>query len=196
MFLFVLAGLRAFMTEDEMELGKGKTQQKSAVSSRQESKTNLCARASEVRTEHDDPGSFVRELLPTSLEAILEQFEVSATTVATLLIFDLILNDERLVRNADGLVEGSRYGVVRRDTLCDETMIALNDRGGSFLDRPLANVGESFTANGSLLSGFRGSPPVFPTVGELLNKRCIDFRGLWLECENKGGTKGALRVLL
>jgi hypothetical protein len=112
------------------------------------------------------------------------------------LVFDLILDDERLVGNVDGLVEGGRYGVVRRDTLCDETMIALNDNGGSFFDRPFANVGESFTANRSLLSGLRGSPPVFPTFGELLNKRCIDFRGLWMECENKGGREGVLRVSL
>jgi len=123
------------MTEDEMELGKGKGHnKKSVVTSRQERETNLGARASEVRTEHDDPGSVVRELLSTSLEAILEQFEVSATAVATFLVFHLILNDERLVRNVDGLLEGGRYGVMRRDTLCDETEIALNDRGGSFFD--------------------------------------------------------------
>lgn len=135
MFLFVLAGLRAFMTEDEMELGKGKRHsKKSVVPSKQERETNLCARASEVRTEHDDPGSIVRELLSTSLEAIFEQFDVSATAVTTLLVFDLILNDERLVRKVDGLVEGSRYGVVRRDALCDETEIALNDRSGGFFD--------------------------------------------------------------
>lgn len=135
MFLFVLAGLRAFMTEDEMELGKGKRHsKKSVVASRQERETNLCARASEVRTEHDDPGSVVRELLSTSLEAILEKFEVSATAVATFLVFDLILNDEWLARNVDGLVEGGRYGVMGRDTLRDETEIALNDRGGSFFD--------------------------------------------------------------
>lgn len=135
MFLFVLAGLRAFMTEDEMELGKGKRHsKKSVVVSRQERETDLCARASEVRAEHDDPGSVVRELLSTSLEAILEKFEVSATAVATFLVFDLILNDEWLARNVDGLVEGGRYGVMRRDTLCDETEIALNDRGGGFFD--------------------------------------------------------------
>ena len=194
MFLFILAGLRAFMTEDEMDLGRGNGHsKKSVVPSRQEKESNLCARASEVRTEHDDPGSLVRELLSTSLEAILEQFEVSTTAVATLLVFDLILNDERLARNVDGLVEGCRYGVVRRDTLCDETKIALNDRGGSFFDRPFANVRENFTANRSLLGGLRGSPPVFPTFCELLNKRCIDFRGLWLECENKDGGRGVLR---
>ena len=135
MFLFVLAGLLALMTEDEMELGREKRHStKSVVLSRQERETNLCAGASEVRTKHDDPGSIIRELLSTSLEAILEQFEVSTTAVATFLVLDLILNDERLVRNIDGLLEGGRYGVVRGDTLCDETKIALNDRGGSFFD--------------------------------------------------------------
>ena len=135
MFLFVLAGLLALMTEDEMELGREKRHStKSVVLSRQERETNLCAGASEVRTKHDDPGSIIRELLSTSLEAILEQFEVSTTAVATFLVLDLILNDERLVRNVDGLLEGGRYGVVRGDTLCDETKIALNDRGGSFFD--------------------------------------------------------------
>jgi hypothetical protein len=107
------------------------------------------------------------------------------------LVFDLILNDERLVRNVDGLVKGSRYGMVGRDTLCNETIIALNDRGGSFFDRPFANVGESFTANRSLLGGLRGSPPVFPTFSELLNKRCVDFRGLRMEGENKEGRERA-----
>lgn len=135
MFLFVLAGLLALMTEDEMELGREKRHStKSVVPSKQERENNLCAGASEVRTEHDDPGSIIRELLSTSLEAILEQFEVSTTAVATFLVLDLILNDERLVRNVDGLLEGGRYGVVRGDTLCDETKIALNDRGGSFFD--------------------------------------------------------------
>jgi len=134
-FLFVLAGLLALMTEDEMELGREKRHStKSVVPSKQERENNLCAGASEVRTEHDDPGSIIRELLSTSLEAILEQFEVSTTAVATFLVLDLILNDERLVRNVDGLLEGGRYGVVRGDTLCDETKIALNDRGGSFFD--------------------------------------------------------------
>jgi hypothetical protein len=82
---------------------------------------NLCARASQVGTEHDNPGSVVRKFLSTGLEAILEQFEVSTATVATLLVFDLILNDERLVRNVDSLVEGCRNGVMRRDALCNET---------------------------------------------------------------------------
>jgi len=96
--------------------------------------TNLCARASEIRTKHDDPRSLVREFLSTGLEAIFEQLKVSTTAVATLLVFYLILNDERLVRNVDGLVEGGRYGVMRRGTLCHETIVALNDRVGSFFD--------------------------------------------------------------
>ena len=97
-------------------------------------KTNLCAWASEVRTEHDDPGCLVRKFLSTSLETVLEQFEVSTAAVATLLVFNLILNDEWLVRNVDGLVEGGRNGVVRCNALCNETKVALDNRRGSFLD--------------------------------------------------------------
>ena len=132
MLLFVLARLRVFMTENEMNLGN-RHSIKSGVPSRQV-ETNLCARASEIGTEHDNPGSLVREFFSASLEAILEQFEVSTATVATLLVFNLVLNDERLVRNVDGFVEGSRDGVMRRDTLCNETAIALENRGGRLLD--------------------------------------------------------------
>lgn len=96
--------------------------------------TNLCARASEVRAKHNNPGSVVRKFFSTSLEAILEQFEVSTAAVATLLVFNLILNDEWLARNVDGLREGGRNGVVRRDTLCHETTVALNNGVGSLLN--------------------------------------------------------------
>jgi hypothetical protein len=95
---------------------------------------NLCAWASEVRTEHDNPGSLVRKFLSTGLEAILEQFQVSTAAVATLLVFNLILNDEWLARNVNGLLEGGRNGVVRRNALCNETKVALDNRRGSFLD--------------------------------------------------------------
>jgi hypothetical protein len=54
-----------------------------------------------------------------------------------------------------------------RNTLCNETIIALDNRRGSFLDSPLADIGERFPTNRCLLSGLRGCPPVFPTVAEL-----------------------------
>jgi hypothetical protein len=68
---------------------------------------------------------------------------------------------------------------MRRHALCDKTKVALNDRGGSFLDRPFANIGEGFATNGSLLRGLRGGPPVFPIFGELFEEGSLDFCGLY-----------------
>ncbi len=141
--------------------------------------TNLCARTSEVRTKHDNPGRLVIEFLSTRLEAILKQFDVSTTTIAALLVFNLILNDKGLVRSVDWLAERGRNGMMGRDTLCNETMVAFDDRRRRCFDRPFANIRKSFTANGSLLSSLRGSPPVFPAFGELFYEMTFDFRGLY-----------------
>jgi len=51
MFLFELAGNRVLVTENEMHLG---------------------ARASEIRTEHDDPRRVVRKFLAAGLETIFQ----------------------------------------------------------------------------------------------------------------------------
>jgi hypothetical protein len=140
--------------------------------------TNLCSRTSEVRTKHNNPGGLVREFLSACLEAILEEFEVTTAAVATLLVFDLVLDDKRLVRNVKGLLERSRNGMVGRDTLCNETVVTLDYRGRSFLDRPFADIREDFTTNRSLLSSLRRGPPVFPAFGKLFDKRSLDFGGL------------------
>jgi len=50
--------------------------------------------------------------------------------------------------------------MVRCHALCNETKVALNDRGGSFLNRPFANIGKGFATNGGLLRGLRGGPPL------------------------------------
>ena len=68
-----------------------------------------------------------------------------------------------------------------RNALCHETKVALNDRSGSFFDRPLAYIGEDFVANGSLLCGLRGSPPLFPTFGELFDERSLDVCALYTD---------------
>jgi hypothetical protein len=96
--------------------------------------TNLRAWASKVRTKHYNPRSLVVKVLPASLETILEQFDVSATTVATLLVLDLILNDKGLVRNIDSLVERSRDGMVGSDTLRNEAKVAFDDRRGGIFN--------------------------------------------------------------
>ena len=71
--------------------------------------------------------------------------------------------------------------MMSRDALCYETMVALNDRSGSFFDRPLAYIGEDFVANGGLLCGLRGGPPLFPTFGELFDERGFDVCALYTE---------------
>lgn len=68
-----------------------------------------------------------------------------------------------------------------RDALCHETKVALNDRSGSFFDRPFANVGKDFVANGGLLRGLRGGPPLVPTFGELFDERGLDICALYTE---------------
>jgi hypothetical protein len=92
MLLFVLARLWVLMTEDEMSLDM--TQHKSGSSYKYTKDTNLCAWASEVRTKHDNPGSLVIEFLSASMEAIFEQFDVSAATITAFLVLHLILNDK------------------------------------------------------------------------------------------------------
>jgi hypothetical protein len=70
---------------------------------------------------------------------------------------------------------------MRCHALCYETVVALNDRGGSFFYRPLAYVGEGFVANGGLLGGLRGSPPLVPTFGELFDESGLDICALYTE---------------
>ena len=69
--------------------------------------------------------------------------------------------------------------MVGGDALRDEAKVAFDDRRGRVFDCPFANIRESFTANGGLLGGFRGSPPVIPSFGELFNKMAFDFRRLY-----------------
>jgi hypothetical protein len=128
------------------------------------------------------------------LKAILKQLEVTTTAITALLVLDLVLNDERLVRNVDGLVEGGRDSVVRRHALRNETMVALDDRGGSFFDRPFANIGKGFTAHGGLLRSLRGGPSLVPTFGELFEERSLDFCGLYTKVRLV--TKARLRGIL
>ena len=68
--------------------------------------THLGARASQVRTKHDGPWRLVIELLSSGLETVFEELDVATTAVAALLVFDLVLDDERLVGEFDGLLEG------------------------------------------------------------------------------------------
>ena len=87
------------------------------------------------------------------MEAIFKQFEVATTAVATLLVLDLVLHNERLLAEVDGLLKGSRDGVVSSLVLGNEALVALNERGLGILDLPLADVAEGLAANGGLLGG-------------------------------------------
>ena len=68
---------------------------------------HLGAGASQVGAKHDGPWSLVRELLASSLETVLEQLDVATTAVAALLVLDLVLDDQGLVVELDGVVESS-----------------------------------------------------------------------------------------
>jgi hypothetical protein len=112
------------------------------------------------------------------LETILKQLEVATTTVAALLVLDLILHNKGLVGEVDGLGKGSRDGVVGGLTLGDETFVAINEDGVAVLYLPFADVAEGLSPYGSLLGGFGGCPSLRPVVGKLLEERCLDGGGL------------------
>lgn len=138
----------------------------------------LGARAGKIRTEHDDPGRGVRELLAASLETVLEEFEVSTTTVAALLVLDLVLNNQRLLLEVDRFLEGCRDSVMGGLALGYETLVALNEGAGRVLDRPFADIAERLAAYGGLLRCLRRRPSARPVVGELLEERSLDRGGL------------------
>ena len=136
--------------------------------------THLRAGASHVRAKHDGPGSLVVELLTRGLEAVLEQLQVATTAVAALLVLDLILDDQGLVRELNGLGEGGGDGVVGSLGLGDKTLVAQDGRLGGFLDLPLANIAERLGTDRSLLGGLRGCPPLGPVVSELFEEGSLD----------------------
>lgn len=141
-------------------------------------KTNLGTRACQVRTKHDGPWSLVRELLAFGLEAILKKLDVASTAVATLLVFDFILHHQWFVAEVNGMLKRRRNGVMGSLSLSYETLVTFDDDSGRLLNLPFADVAEGFTANWSLLSGLRRSPPLRPVIRELLKERSLDLSGL------------------
>jgi hypothetical protein len=73
---------------------------------------HLSARASEIRTEHNNPRRLVLKSLSTRLETVFKEFEITTTAVTTLLVFYFILNNQRLVLEINCLGESSGDGVV------------------------------------------------------------------------------------
>jgi hypothetical protein len=136
---------------------------------------HLSARASVVRSEHHNPRGGIREFLPTSLEAILKKFDVTTTTVASLLVLDLILNDEGFIFEVDRGGERCRDGVVSGLGLGNKALVALNEGRLGFLNLPFADVGEYLTADWCLLGCLRRCPAFRIVVSELLNERSLNL---------------------
>ena len=119
----------------------------------------LGTRAGQVGPEHNCPRSLVRELLAASLEAILEELDVATAAVAAVLVLDLVLDDERLLRKVDGGLERRGDGVVGGLGLRDEALVAVDDGLRGLLDGPLADVAVDLVADGRLLGGLGDGPP-------------------------------------
>ena len=145
------------------------------MSSNQRSTTHLVTRAGQVRTKHDHPRGRVREFLAARLEAILEQLDVTTTTVSALLVLHLVLNYEGLVLEVNRGRKRGRNGVVRSLGLGDEALIASNERRFRVLDLPLADVGEGLAADGGLFGGLGRRPAFRPVVSKLFDEWSIDF---------------------
>lgn len=94
------------------------------VSGQRVGNTHFGTWAGEIRAKHDHPWCLVAELLATRLEAVFEQLEVATTTIATLLVFNLILYYEGLVGEADRVCEGGGNAVVSSFGLRDEALLA------------------------------------------------------------------------
>ena len=137
-------------------------------------KLYLRPRASQIRTEHDRPRGIVRELLSGGLETVLEKLDVATTAVAALLVLDLVLDNERLLGEVDGVVEGSGDGVVGSLSLCYETLVAFKDGLEGILDFPLADIAGSLGADWGLLGRLGGRPTLSPVVRELLDEGSLD----------------------
>lgn len=133
MLLFEFTGNGVLVTEDEMKLS---------------------SRAGQVRPEHDCPRRLVIKLFATCLEAIFKKLDVTATAVAAVLVLHLILDDERLVCEADSRVEWCANSVVRSLGLRDKTLIAYNSKLIGVLDRPFADIAVCFSADRRLLGRF------------------------------------------
>lgn len=139
--------------------------------------THLGARASQIRTEHDNPGGLIVVVAIAGI-TILQQLEVSTTAVTTLLEFDLVLNDKRLASGVESSLKGSRNSMMRSLGLRHETLVTLDSVNGGLFGVPLANVGERLAAYWSLLGGFRRSPTLGPVIRELFQERRLDARRL------------------
>ena len=85
------------------------------------------------------------------METIFKKFDIAATAVTTLLVFDFILNNKGLVLEVDSFRKGSRDGMVGSFALGNEAFITLNNGNGWLFYFPFSDVAEGFAAYGCLL---------------------------------------------
>ena len=143
----------------------------------------LGARASKIRAKHDTPGCLIAESFAIDLVVFFQEFNITTTAVTTLLELCLILNDKWFSGDSDRALEGSRDSMVGGLSLCDETLLTLNDGDDRFFDFPPADVRVSLPAYRGLLSSLRRGPTIIPIIGELLEKWSFDLGGLMLAYE-------------
>lgn len=103
-----------------------------------------------------------------------QQFHVGAAALKALLEFDLILDDEGLIRVVDLLWELGRDGVVGSGILENKTLIASNTgEDGGLFDGPFSNVSPVLFTLGVLLLCVGDFPSRVPVIGELLEEGCF-----------------------
>jgi hypothetical protein len=108
------------------------------------------------------------------LETIFQELDVATSTVAALLVLDLVLNNKRFALEVNGRRERCRDGVVSSFALGYKTFVAVNDRNSGVFDLPFADVTEGLTAHGSFLGGLRGCPSVCPVISKLFEEWSLD----------------------
>lgn len=113
------------------------------------------------------------------MKTILKELKVTATAVAAFLVLDLILNNQGLFAEVNCLAERCRDSMMGSLGLGYEALVSFNDGSFRVLNLPFADVAECFTADGGLLGGLGGSPPVSPVLSELLEERSLDLSGLY-----------------
>lgn len=102
MLLFVLASNGILVTEDKVELREVWID-KYSNAGEMGGHSYLRAGACEIRTEHDNPRSLIIKVFAATLKPIFKKLDVSTAAVASLLVFDFVLNDQRFILKVNWL---------------------------------------------------------------------------------------------
>ena len=150
MFLLDFVGYWVPVTEDKMDLRR---EMRLRVEINSKSPC-LRTRASKIWAKHDHPWCFIFKLLAAVLEAVLQKFQITTAAVSTLLILDLVLDDEYLFLEINRGGEWGRDRMMGGLGFSNETSIALDGLDLILFDFPFADVTKGFTAHGGLLRCF------------------------------------------